>query len=195
MIKVALTGNIGSGKSIITRIFKTLDIPVFIADIEARLLYYREDVKDVLRQTLGERIFGPEGEINTKALADVIFNDEKALKNVNNIIHPLVYEVYQKWLGLYREEQYTIHESAILFENNLISRYDKVIVVTAPEELRLKRVMERDHVDADVVRARMANQWSDEEKVKKADFVIINDGEHFLIPQVLEIDKTLKSLK
>lgn len=192
MIKVALTGNIGSGKSVVTRIFKTLGIPVFIADIEARLLYYREDVKDILRQKLGDRIFDPDGEVNTKALADVIFNDTKALKMVNGLIHPLVYEEYQKWIDRHQDAQYSIHESAILFENNLTSRFDKIIVVSAPEAIRLKRVMKRDHVGPEVVRARMANQWPDEKKVKKADFVIINDGEHFLIPQILEIDETLK---
>ena len=193
MIKVALTGNIGSGKSIVTRIFRTMGIPVFIADIEARLLYYREDVKDSLRQKLGEAVFDSYGEVDTKALAHVIFTDKKALKTVNDLIHPLVYEKYKVWLDEHQDAPYTIHESAILFENNLTSRYDKVIVVTAPEELRLKRVMERDGVSEEQVRARMANQWPEEEKVKKADFVIINDGNHFLIPQILEIDKTLKN--
>ncbi|NOX86929.1 MAG: dephospho-CoA kinase [Chlorobi bacterium] len=192
MIKVALTGNIGSGKSIVTRIFRTMGVPVFIADIEARMLYYREDVKEIIRQKLGDRVFDSDGEIDTKALADVIFSDKEALITVNNIIHPLVYREYQNWLDLYRNEPYTIHESAILYENNLISRYDKVIVVTAPEALRLRRVMERDGVTGEEVRARMANQWPEEEKAKRADFVIINDGEHFLIPQILEIDKTLR---
>ncbi len=192
MIKVALTGNIGSGKSVVTRIFKTLDIPVFIADIEARLLYYREEVKDVLRQKLGDRIFDPDGEINTKAMADVIFNDTKALKTVNGIIHPFVYREYKKWLDRHRGAPYTIHESAILFENNLTSRFDKIIVVSAPEAIRLKRVMVRDNISEEQVRARMANQWPDEEKVRRADFVIINDGDHFLIPQILKIDKSLK---
>jgi len=169
-----------------------MGVPVFIADIEARMLYYREDVKEIIRQKLGDRVFDSDGEIDTKALADVIFSDKEALITVNNIIHPLVYREYQNWLDLYRNEPYTIHESAILYENNLISRYDKVIVVTAPEALRLRRVMERDGVTGEEVRARMANQWPEEEKAKRADFVIINDGEHFLIPQILEIDKTLR---
>ncbi|HDO28050.1 MAG TPA: dephospho-CoA kinase [Bacteroidetes bacterium] len=195
MIKVALTGNIGSGKSVVTRIFKTLDIPVFIADIEARLLYYREDVKKILKQKLGNRIFDPDGEVNTNVLADVIFNDTKALKTVNGIIHPFVYKKYQKWLDRHRETPYTIHESAILFENNLTSRFDRIIVVVAPEAIRLKRVMKRDNITEEQVRARMVNQWPDEKKVKKADFVIINDGDHFIIPQILEIDKTLKAIK
>jgi len=192
MIKVALTGNIGSGKSIVTRIFKTMDIPVFIADIEARQLYYREDVKGVLKQKLGDGIFGQDGEINTRALADIIFNDKKALRTVNSIIHPLVYEEYQQWLDIHRDAPYTLHESAILFENNLTAHYHKTIVVTAPEAIRLKRVMERDNMTEEQVRARMANQWPEENKAKKADFVIINDGKHFLIPQILEIDKRLK---
>lgn len=195
MIKVALTGNIGSGKSVVTQIFKTLDIPVFIADIEARLLYYREDVKKILKQKLGNRIFNPDGEVNTKVLADVIFNDTKALKTVNGIIHPFVYEKYQKWLDRHREAPYTIHESAILFENNLTSRFDRIIVVVAPEAIRLKRVMKRDNITEEQVRARMVNQWPDEEKEKKADYVIINGGDHFLIPQILEIDETLKAIK
>jgi len=194
MLKVALTGNIGSGKSTVIKIFRSLDVPVFIADIEARLLYYSEDVKQILGEEFGTGIFDGGGEINTQALAEIIFNDKKALETVNKLIHPLVFQQYLQWLEKYSGTPYTLHESAILFENNLDQHFDKIINVSSPEALRLQRVVERDEVDAGKVIARMANQLSDEEKNRRSDFVINNDGEHFLIPQVLKIDKALKSL-
>lgn len=192
MIKVAITGNIGSGKTIVSKIFEVLGIPVFHADVEARLLYFQEEVKWQVRQHFGESAFTGTNEVDTKKLAEIIFNDKNKLELINNIIHPLVFEKYQQWLSQYSELPYTLHESAIVFENKLEVRYDFIIAVSAPQEVRLERIIERDKVSEEAVKARMANQMNEEEKNRRANFVIINDGKQLLIPQVLKIDRILK---
>lgn len=193
MIKVAITGNIGSGKSTASKIFNVLGVAIFYADIEARLLYFREDVKQLLKQQFGELIFNTANEIDTKILANIIFNDKSKLQAINGIIHPLVFERYQEWQELHKDEIYTLHESAILFENKLEHHYDLIINVTAPPELRISRIMQRDGVEQHKVEERIANQLSEAEKNKKSDFVIINDGNQLLIPQVLKIDKIIRN--
>lgn len=192
MIKVAITGNIGSGKTIVSKIFEVLGIPVFHADVEARLLYFQEEVKWQVRQHFGESAFTGTNEVDTKKLAEIIFNDKNKLELINNIIHPLVFEKYQQWLSQYSELPYTLHESAIVFENKLEVRYDFIIAVSAPQEVRLERIIERDKVSEEAIKARMANQMNEEEKNRRANFVIINDGKQLLIPQVLKIDRILK---
>ena len=193
MKKVAITGNIGSGKTTISKIFEVMGIPVFYADIEARLLYFQEDVKQIIEQHFGRFVFNEANEIDTKKLAEVIFSDSSKLLTINNIIHPLVFEKYKEWLEIHKEQVYTLHESAILFENKLENHYDLIINVTAPPDIRISRIMQRDGVVREKVEARMIHQWSEGKKSKKSDFVIINDGNQLLIPQVLEIDKKIKS--
>ncbi len=193
MIKVALTGNIGSGKSTVAKIFNAFGIPVFNADIEARMLYYEEEVKDKLISAFSNNILTPDGEVDTKKLASIIFNDKQALQTVNNIIHPLVLKKYNNWCNANKNEHYTIHETAILFENNLQKNFDVIINVSAPSEIRLKRVMERDNVSEDMVKVRMANQVSDKIKCELSQFVINNDGNSFLIHQVNSIHNSLLS--
>lgn len=192
MIKIAITGNIGSGKTIVSKIFEVLGIPVFHADVEARLLYEREDVKLLLKQHFGEQIFIKDNEIDKQKLAEIIFNNRSKLQLINSIIHPLVFKKYQHWLSQYDDIPYTLHESAIIFENKLEDRYDLIIVVLAPQDVRLERILKRDKISEAEVKTRMANQMSDEEKAKRSDYIIINDGKQLLIPQVLKIDQIIK---
>jgi len=192
MKRVAITGNIGSGKSTVSRIFNVMGVPVFYADIEARQLYYREDLKQKLSLIFGDVIFDNSNEIDKKQLANIIFNDATKLQIINNIIHPLVFEKYEQWLESHKNELYTLHESAILFENKLEQHYDFIITVTAPAELRISRIIQRDNIDREKVETRMIHQMSEAEKNKRADYIIVNDGSKLLIPQVLQIDKKLK---
>ncbi len=192
MKRVAITGNIGSGKSTVSRIFNVMGVPVFYADIEARQLYYREDLKQKLSLIFGDVIFDNSNEIDKKQLADIIFNDAAKLQIINNIVHPLVFEKYEQWLESHKNELYTLHESAILFENKLEQHYDFIITVTAPAELRIARIIQRDNIDREKVETRMIHQMSEAEKNKRADYIIVNDGSKLLIPQVLQIDKKLK---
>ncbi|MBW6459659.1 MAG: dephospho-CoA kinase [Bacteroidales bacterium] len=191
MLKVGLTGNIGSGKTLVANIFQKLGIPVFNADIEARQLYETKEVQLLIRETFGDHLFNQQGGLLRQKLAEIVFNDTDKLQELNGIIHPLVRNKYQEWNASYENQPYTIYEAAILFEGGFNKTMDKVICVTAPEELRIKRVMARDKVKASEVRRRMINQWPEKEKVRLADFVILNDGESMLIPQVLEVHKCL----
>lgn len=195
MIKVALTGNIGSGKSTVAQIFSVFGVPIFKADVEARKLYFDEAVKDRMTSMFTDKILTQSGEVDTKILASIIFNDKKALQAVNEIIHPLVLSKYNDWCKKYNNEHYTIHEAAIIFENNLQRNYDVVINVSAPINVRVKRVMKRDGISEEQVRQRMENQLSDEIKCELSQFVVYNDGNSFLIPQVVAIhDRLLDSV-
>ena len=192
MLQVALTGNIGSGKSTVSRIFGSLGIPVFVADVEAKKLYGREEVKDRVKVLFGKDIYNQAGVLDKKKLAQIIFHDASALRKINELIHPLTLESYLSWLKDKQQYPYTLHESAILFENKLDHHFDKVINVSAPYEIRLERVKARENeVDQRVIE-RMQNQMTDEQKNRMAHFVINNDGKQFLIPQVIELDRILR---
>ncbi|MBE0649591.1 MAG: dephospho-CoA kinase [Bacteroidales bacterium] len=191
MFKVGLTGNIGSGKTLVCQIFETLGIPVFYADRVARNLYSEPEVRGQVIETFGAGVYSSEGQLIPQNLARIVFNDKTALQEINRIIHPGVMRKYLQWLEENADYDYILHEAAILFESNLQHEFDYIIMVTAPEKVRLQRVMERDALPESSVMARMKNQWPEKEKVQKSDFVIINDGIKFLIPQVLEIHNQL----
>lgn len=191
MLKVGLTGNIGSGKTLVCEIFETLGVPVFYADRVARELYNDAKIVSQVKQVFGAGVYSPDGQFIPQNLARMVFHDKKALQQINRIIHPGVVKQYLQWLGEHSEEEYTLHEAAILFENNLEHEFDFIIMVSAPEQLRLRRVVERDALNVKEVRARMKNQWPDVQKIQKSDFVIVNDGKQFLIPQILKIHNKL----
>ena len=191
MIRVALTGNIGSGKTTVCKIFETLDIPVFYSDIVAKSLYRRRAVKDSVKRELGDVVFTDDN-VDFKKLAGVIFTDKSALNFINGLIHPLVFDEYEKWLRQNIEKSYVIHESAILFENGLEDKFDKIVVVSCPEEIRINRLLKRDNTTVEVIKKRLENQMNDKEKENRADYIIINDGQEFIIPQIVKIDKELR---
>jgi dephospho-CoA kinase len=191
MLKVGLTGNIGSGKTVVAGIFTQLGIPVFYADSAARDLYERTEVKAMLRGLFGDEIFDNAGNLNRKALADLVFADALKLQKLNQIVHPLVREAFGRWLLERKDSPYVLYEAAILFESGYYRDLDKVILVMAPEELRIRRVMERDYSTRDEIMARLARQWGEEKKVPMADFIINNNGTQMLIPQVMEVHRQL----
>ncbi len=188
---VGLTGGIGSGKSLVTQIFSHLGIPIFNADFESgKILEEDAMVRDTLTQW-----FGPEAYIHGKPdrrkIASVVFNDPSMLARMNELLHPRVKERFLSWCGQHQSKPYLIHEAAILFESGFYKFMDKTILVLAPEEIRIERVMQRDKVSGDSVRQRMQNQWTDEQKLPLADFIIRNDGKSPLIPAILEIHNKL----
>jgi dephospho-CoA kinase len=191
MLKVGLTGNIGSGKSTVVKIFSILGIPVFHADYEAKLLYRDEEVKKAVKKHFGDQILNAQNEVDFKLLAQVVFNDPESLRQINTIIHPLVFNRYNEWLKLHQAYSYTIHEAAVIFENQLEHHYDLIINVTAPSEVRMKRVMQRDNVTSEQFYARAGKQLPDNEKNNRSDRIIYNDGQQFLIPQIMNIHNDL----
>lgn len=191
MLKVGITGNIGSGKTWVCRIFQSLGIPVFYADKEAAALYSDEEIRRQVVKAFGEDVYDISGVLNRKKLASVVFTDPKALALINAIIHPGVMRKYKEWLTTYTHEDYTLHEAAIIFEHHLEKDLDLVINVSAPDSVRIDRVMKRDNMSEEDVRNRMKNQWSEEKKNEMADFVILNYGEYDVIDQIQSIHQQL----
>lgn len=190
-LKIGVTGGIGSGKSLVCQIFKTLKVPVFEADREAKEIIDSDShTRQALEKLLGNGILGPDGKINRHAMAGIIFNDQELLKEVNAIIHPAVRYRFNSWHAE-QKSRYIIQEAAILFESGVFRMMDMNIVVTAPEEMRIRRVMQRDGVTKEKVYERMKNQWPEEEKVAMADYIIRNDESQSLIQQVLEIHQKI----
>lgn len=190
-LKIGITGGIGSGKTVVCRIFKLLGIPVFEADLAAKnILDNDREIKGKLAGLFGGEIFKPDGYVDRRKLAGIIFNDDLSLQKVNAIIHPAVREDFLKWFEA-QDAPYVLHEAAILFESGFYKMMDFNILISADKELRIRRVMERDLVSREKALHRMEKQWDDNRKAALADIVINNDNE-LLIPKVLEIDKRIK---
>ena len=191
-MQIGLTGGIGSGKSTVAKVFELLHVPVYFADNRSKYILQNNSlVKEKLREYWGEIIFDSAGNIDTKALAEIVFKNEAELQKLNALLHPLVADDYNKWLSL-QNCAFVIKEAAILVESGSYKTCDKIIVVSVPEALAIKRVKSRDNVSEEQVKARMSKQMPNDEKIKYADFVIENDGIKMLIPQILEIHKQLK---
>jgi dephospho-CoA kinase len=191
MLKVAVTGNIGSGKTTVCKIFSMLGIPVFYADQEAKKLYGDPDILNHVTDQFGKQILTPDNTISFKALASIIFNDKEALEFINKLIHPKVYDSYKKWIQSHRDKPYCIQESALVFETGSNKNFDQIILVQAPENLLSKRVMKRDGVTHEQVQARLEKQMKQSVKAEKSDFSINNDNTSLLIPQVLAVHEAL----
>ena len=195
MLKVAITGNIGSGKTTVCRIFESLGVPVFYADAEAKKLYDNAEVIFAVQNAFGRNIFDENGHLVRQKLAAIVFHNSSSLKILNDIIHPKLIEKYKIWLENHTQYHYTIHEAAVIYENGLEKEFDAIINVSAPENIRVSRVKNRDGSSVKEIKTRMERQWSDEKKNTLADFIIVNDGNRFLIPQVLKIHHKLISQK
>jgi dephospho-CoA kinase len=191
--KIGITGGIGSGKTTVCKIFEALGIPVYYADEKAKkLMVEDEELIQSIISAFGEDAY-IDGILNRPYLANLVFKDNKLLEQLNGIVHPALGKDYEKWHKAQEAVPYTLEEAAILFEMGGHEKVDKVIVVSAPLDLRIKRVMERDGVERQNVLDRVSKQMPEEEKIKRADFVIKNDGNHSLIEQIIDIHRTLKS--
>lgn len=190
---IGLTGGIGSGKSTIASYFKALGVPVYIADDEARkLMDNPETVKKV--QSVFEENVIENHVLDRKKIATLVFSNPQKLEQLNSIVHPEVKKHFISWLKKHKDQPFIIKEAAILFESGSYKDCDKIIVVTAPEEIRIDRVMQRDRVTKEQVLERMKNQWTEEEKIKRSDFVIENIDLETSEKKVSEILKELNKM-
>ncbi len=195
MLRVGITGGIGSGKSTVASVFEQLGIAIYKADERAKLLYSENKaLKKQLVDWLGKEVYHLNGTINRELLSKKVFSNQYDLEKLNAMIHPLVFEDYEKWCTNHQKDAYTIKEAAIVFESGSYKRLHLVIGVAAPMELRVSRVMERDGVSAETVHAKMRKQMPQEELLSRCQEVIINDGNHSLIDQVLTLHRKIKGL-
>ena len=190
-MRVGITGGIGSGKTTVCRIFEALGVPVYYADAEAKRLYAEN--KELV--TLLLDIYGPQvmdnGAINKTFLRSVAFGSAEEAEKLNRLVHPFVFEHYEKWCVGHKDQAYTIKEAAILFESGSYKRVHKAIGVVAPEELRIQRVINRDQSTREEVLKRMQKQWPQEKIEALCDYTIHNDETQSLIEQVRTLHSQL----
>jgi dephospho-CoA kinase len=189
---IGLTGGIGSGKSVVAKVFATLGIPVFNADDEAkRIMQTSPEIKTKLIEQFGLEIYNEHG-LDKEKLASIVFNDPFQLQLLNAIVHPVTIQAAKDWAAK-QTTPYVIKEAALIFESGTADGLFKVIGVTAPLSIRTHRVMQRDGITKEQVDARMRNQISDTIKMRLCDYVIENNNQQMVIPQVLEIDKAIRA--
>ncbi|WP_316823450.1 dephospho-CoA kinase [Pedobacter gandavensis] len=189
MLKIGITGGIGSGKTTVCRIFESLGIPVFYADTVAKKIMVTDPILiQGVKDTFGEESYTPEGVLNNKHIAGIVFHQPEELEKLNQLVHPAVFRAFDKWVAaISPQAPYILKEAALLFESGSYQMCDHNVLVIAPLETRLQRVMQRDQVTEEQVRARMDKQLSDEEKAKMADMLIHNNETDSLIIQVMAL--------
>lgn len=193
-MQVGVTGGIGSGKSMVCRIFTILGIPVYNADDRAKdLMLENSGLRQSIIQAFGTDSYSEKGELNRKYLANLVFQDQSNLNKINDLVHPVVGEDYKHWVNMnVQTHPYIIKEAALLFESGSYRELDVITVVTAPEELRINRVLARDsHRDRNQVLSIISKQLPEEELVEKSDYVLVNDERQPLIQQVLDLHQKL----
>ena len=194
MIRVGITGGIGSGKTTVSKVFSVLGIPVFDADSAAKnIMNEDESVRKKIIETFGESAY-EENNLNRKYLADLVFNDAQKLAQLNAITHPVTIAAAEEWMKK-QTSPYAIKEAALIFESNAAAGLDYVIGVYAPQELRIERAMYRNNISLKEVMERMNKQIDEEIKMKLCDFIIVNDEKEMIVPQVVKLHKKILQLK
>ncbi len=186
MLKIGITGGIGSGKSIVCRVFEQFGVPVFYSDQVSKLLFREPEIIRKIYKTFGRRIFDL-GTVNTYRLSKVVFKNKTKLDELNAILHPEVFRLFDDWMQIHSNKKYVIKEAAILFESGANKFVDAVLSVSAPVETRIQRVKQRDGLDRRSIQARIDRQWSDEERNQKSEFVIYNDDSQMILPQIMSL--------
>lgn len=195
-IQIGITGGIGSGKSLVCRIFHVLGVPVYDADSQAKKLMTTDGILiDEIKKEFGSLSYDEGGTLNRALISKAVFNEPEKLTKLNSLVHPRVAEDYNRWISEQSGANYCLKEAALMFESESYRLLDKIIVVTAPDEQRIKRVMQRDpqRSRADVENI-IKNQMAQEEKNKRADFVIRNDESELVVPQVLKLHEWFNTM-
>jgi len=193
VLRVGLTGGIGSGKSTVAQIFEVLGIPVYYADISAKKLMNEDaDLRSAITNIFGKQAYA-NNILDRKYISSIVFSDPAKLQQLNALVHPATKKDGEAWMQQ-QTSPYAIHEAALIFEAKVAERLDQVIGVSSPIELRIKRAMERDKVSRGEVLKRMDQQLDEDVKMSKCDLVLINDDQQLLIPQVLDLHEKLIAL-
>lgn len=190
---VGLTGGIGSGKTTVAKMFEKLGVPIYIADFEAKNITNEASTLALIEKEFGSQVIR-DGQLDRAAMAKIVFSNPDKLKQLNAIIHPLVDAHFKEWVKKKTDEKFVIKEAAILFETNMHLKCDYVITVTAPVEVRINRVLERDNTSEQEIRNRMNNQWTDEKRIALSDFIIENVNIKSTSQQVDEVYKKIASI-
>jgi len=196
VLQIGITGGIGSGKSLVTKVFSLLNVPIYDSDSEAKSLMNSDAVLvNAIIKEFGEESY-LDGKLNRAYLGKQVFGNQEKLRKMNQLVHPRVGEHYKTWVDKHiHKSEYVIKEAALIFENQLDRSLDKVIVVSAPKELRVQRVLKRDsHRSQEDILKIMDKQLPETQKLEKADFVVMNDNHTLILPQVLEIHQSILSL-
>jgi len=195
-IQIGITGGIGSGKSLVCRIFQVLGVPVYDADSRAKKLMTTDGILiNQIKKEFGSLSYDEKGMLNREMLSKTVFNNSERLTKLNSLVHPRVALDYSQWMIEQSGAKYCLKEAALLFEAGSYQALDKIIVVAAPDELRIKRVLQRDpHRDRTDVERIIKNQMPQEDKMIKADFVIENDETELVVPQVIKLHDWFNSM-
>lgn len=194
MLKIGLSGGIGSGKTLISKIFQELGVPVYYADLAAkRLMNSSFELSDGIKELFGENAY-LNNKLDRKLLARLVFENKSLLHKLNKLVHPAVEKDFSDWCTTHSSKPYILKEAAVLFESGSYKQLDKVIVVSAPENVRIERVTSRDNSTVKEVLDRIKNQWPTEKLAALADFIIENDGKKLILPQVIKIDEKIKNI-
>ena len=190
MLKIGLTGGIGSGKSTVAKIFEMLGVPVYYADDAAKkLMQENEELKQLLQSAFGDETY-VEGKLDTAYLSAQVFNNEARLKELNRIVHPIVIDYGRQWMQR-QTTPYAVKEAALFFESGSQAGLDYMVGVYAPQPLRIHRTMQRQRISRQQVLERMDKQLNENIKMKLCDFVITNDEQQLVLPQVLQLHEQL----
>jgi len=190
MLKIGLTGGIGSGKSTVAKVFESLGVPVYKADDEAKKLMATDpQLIDLIKKHFSEEVY-KEGKLDKAYLASVVFNNKEKLNLLNSLVHPFTIEDGKSWMKR-QQTSYAIKEAALIFESGSQGEFDFIVGVYAPETLRIHRTIQRDKTDKERVRLRMQNQIKEEIKMKLCDEVLINNEQKLLVPQIIALHEKL----
>ncbi len=190
---VALTGGIGSGKTTVARLFETMGCVVYKSDEKAKELYYNSTVKRHVIELLGDKAYLQDDQLNKLFISDVIFKDKNKLEKLNAIIHPALALDFETFVKQQIPESIIIKESALIFETGLYKSFTDIVLVIAPIEQKIQRVMNRNLISKEEVEGRMQTQWTDEQKLPLANYIISNSDTDAIIPQVISVLKKIKN--
>ena len=199
MLLIGVTGGIGAGKSVVVSVFRCLGIPVYDADSHAKALMTTDrNLQEAIKKEFGTLSFTDQGLLNRAYLASQVFPDPEKLRKLNRLVHPRVAEDFEHWVEKQKSEPkipYVIKEAALLFESGSNRQPDKIIAVTAPDEVRKQRVQKRDGRSPQEIEQIFERQMSQEEMIKRSDFMVLNDDRRLIIPQILKLNDIFQQLK